>query len=350
MKFSTLFVLGLSMLVMAASCTHRGRVTINTIRPADMTLDSDIEKIVLLDRSKLDERKKLNFLEGLLTGELPEEDKAAVQRALSQMNSTFQRSPRFEATIASERWEGNSLTSAFPEQIPWSKIQMLCDQYKAQAVLAIEIFDSDFIVTNGKRRVKKTVGEGDNKKEIEVEEYYANGIANLTLGIKFYDMVNRNIIDEQIFKRTNTWEASASSRAEALLKLVQKSEATQQLTMAIANDYVYKIAPLPVTLYRSYYTKHRKMPFIEVGARKAQVGMWEEALRTWEQAIPKADTKRAGYLCYNVAIAYEALGDLDKALEFAQKAYVSYGNKDAHNYSRQIIRRKEDEARLLQQQ
>lgn len=350
MKGSIVSVIMLSLALGFSSCTHRGKVTIQAMRPADITLSSEIDKILLLDRSKLDDKKKLNFLEGLLTGELPEEDKAAVQRALSTMNSRLQSSPRFESTIASERLEGNSLTTAFPTQIPWSEVHQIRGRYNAQAILAIEVYDTDFIVTNGKRVVKKTVGEGDNKREVEVDEYFAEGVANLTMGIKFYDAVNENIIDEQLFRRTKTWEGAAASRAEAVLKLIQKPEATQQLTMAIADDYVYKIAPLPITLYRSYYTKHKKMPAIEIGAREAQVGLWKEALTTWKGAITKADTKRAGYLAYNTAIAYEAIGDLTRSLEYAQKAYVNYGNKEAQKYARQIMNRQADEARLKEQQ
>lgn len=345
-----LILFAASLITLFTSCTHRARVSMDVMRPADITLSSKIEGFLLLDRSQLDKKNKLGLLEGILTGELPEEDKAAVQRALSQLNSTFQSSPRFHATIAQERLEGNSLTAAFPAQIEWKEIERLCKKYNTEAVLAIELFDTDFIITKGKRKTKKTVGEGDNKREVEVDEFYAKGVANVTMGIRVYDAINKKVIDEQFFKRTNTWEEAANSKAEALAKLIMKGDASSRLSAQIADQYAYRIAPLPVRISRSYFRKHKKAPSIEVGARMAQVNRWEDALTEWEQGVNYADMKRAGYLRFNTAVAHEVLGDLDAAIQSAQDAYIKYGNKDAQGYVRTLERRRTDEARLEEQQ
>ncbi|NQV52487.1 MAG: hypothetical protein HQ500_04855 [Flavobacteriales bacterium] len=333
-----------------AACTKKGRVSMNAMRPAEITVPAEIQNIVLLDRSLLDENKKLGILEGILTGELPEEDKAAVQRALSRLNSTMQSTPRFTATIASERLPGNSLTSAFPEQIAWSTIEGLCRKYKAQGVLAIEIFDTDFIITNGKRVTKKTVGEGDNKREIDVDEWYAKGVANLTMGIRFYDFANKTIIDEQFYKRTNTWESASGSRAEAIAKLIGKGDASSNLSADIGEMYASRIAPMPVRVHRPFYRRNKKSPAIAVGTRMADVNRWSDALEVWKEGIATADPKRAGFLTYNVAIAYEVLGDLDNALKYAQDAYILYNDREAQNYVQTLRNRKRDEERLKGQQ
>ena len=333
-----------------AACTHRGRVSMNAMRPAVITVDSDIQNIVLLDRSHLNEKKALSIIEGLLTGELPEEDKAAVQRALARLNSVIQTTPRFTATIASERLDGNSLTSAFPDQLDWKTIENLCRKYKAQGVLSIEIFDTDFIVTNGKRVTKKTVGEGDKKREIEVDEWYAKGVANLTMAIRFYDFINKTIVDEQFYRRTNTWEQAADNKAAAIAKLITKGDASANLSANIAEDFARRIAPMPIRISRGFYRKHKKAPAIEIGARMADVNRWSDAIQAWSEGIPVADTKRAGFLEYNVAVAYEVLGDLDKAIKHAQDAYILYGNRDAQRYVGTLRQRQWDEERLKEQQ
>lgn len=322
----------------------------NAMRPADITVPSDIRHIVLLDRSKPDDKLQLGLLEGILTGELPHEDKAAVQRALSTFNATFQSTPRFTATLASERLDGNSLTSAFPDQLPWQKIDELCKKYNAQAVIAVEIFDTDFIITDGKRKTKRTVGEGDNKREIEVDEWYAKGVANTTMGIRFYDNINKSLIDEQFFRDTYSWEEAAGSKAAAMAKLIGKSEASAQLSSAIADDYSHRIAPMPIRISRMFYRKHKKAPAIEVGARLADVNRWNDAVDTWTEGIPRADMKRAGFLTYNAAIGYEVLGDLETAIKYAQDAYTMYGNKEARNYVRLLRNRQNDIERLKGQQ
>jgi len=344
-------ILGLVLTTLTiGACNRRGRVSMNAMRPAMITVPSEIQNIVLLDRSHLSDKKKLNILEGILTGELPEEDKAAVQRALSRLNNEIQNTPRFTGVLASERLEGNSLTAAFPPQLDWNTIEGLCRKYKAQAVLSIEIFDTDFIPTSGKRVTTKTVGEGDKKREVQVDEWYAKGVANLTMGVRFYDFVNKQVIDEQFYRRTNTWEAAAGSKSEAIAKLITKGDASANLSAAIGADYARRIAPMPIRVHRMFYRKHKKAPAIAMGARMADVNRWSDAIEAWKQGLPIADTKRAGWLTYNIAVAHEVLGDLDEALRWAQDAYIKYGNRDAQNYVQTIQNRKLDEERLKEQQ
>lgn len=349
MKRLLLFLLVLAGIQFSA-CTHRGRVTMNAMRPADIGVPMDIEHILLLDRTEADQKWQLGLIEGILTGELPHEDHAAVQRALGEFNSAFQMTPRFTANIASERLTGNSLTSAFPPQLTWEEIDALCDKYGTQAIIAVELFDTDFIITDGKRKTKRTVGEGDKKRTVEVDEWYAKGVANTVMGIRFYDAIRKTIIDEQFFRQTNNWENAAASKAEAIAKLISKSEATAQLSSAIAYDYSHRIAPMPIRLTRMFYRKHKKAPAIEMGARLADVNRWSEALHTWEKGIASADLKRAGFLEYNVAIAHEVLGDLEGAIQHAQDAYVKYNNREARTYVATLQARQFDEERLKDQQ
>lgn len=331
------------------SCTKTGRVTMNAMRPAQITLPSSIEHFVLLDRTESDKKSHVDIIESVLTGELPHEDKAAVQRALSTFNAGFQTTPRFTATIASERLKGNNFTPALPQQLDWKQIDELCANYDAQAIIAVELFDTDFIITDGKRKTKRTVGEGEQKREIEVDEWYVKGVANVVFGLRVYDQVNHRIIDEQVFRRTNTFEGAAASKAEAIAKLIGKSEATARLCEAIADDYVHRIAPMPIRISRMFYRKHKKAPAIEIGTRYADVNQWKEARQTWEDAINSADMKRAGFLCYNTAIAYEVFGDLETAIKFAQDAYTIYGNKEARNYVA-VLRSRQNDERLLKEQ
>lgn len=335
-------------LITLVSCTSTRSVQLSLMRPADIHLDSRIERILLVDRTE-PQQKTLGIIEGILTGEAPYEDRAAVQQIISSIRNEVQTSPRFTVNSASGRIKGNSFSSAFPSQLTWPTINSLCRQYDAQVVVSIEIFDTDFIITEGKRRVKKTVGSGDKKREIEVDEYYAEGVGNVKIGIRLYDNINQTIVDEQLLNQTNTWRAAADSKAGAVAALISKSEATQELGRRVGRNYALKIAPLPIQVVRTYYRKSKKAPVLEKGTRLAEVGQWNEAMSTWKTGISIADKKRAGQLCYNVAVGYEVLGDLDLAIEWAQKAYTQYGNKLGRNYVGILNDRKIAEARLKEQ-
>lgn len=336
------------LILITISCISTRKVNLNLIRPADIHLDQQVHNILLIDRTE-PASKTLGILEGILTGEAPYEDKAAVQQLISSLRNEIQISPRFRVYSASKRYKGNNLSSAFPPQLAWSTINSICNQYNSEVIVSIEIFDTDFIVTDGKRRVKKTVGSGDNKREIEVDEFFAEGVANIKIGIRLYDNINQTIIDEQLINKTNTWRSAANSKADALARLINKSEATQNLASKVGRDYAYKIAPLPITVARTYYRRSKKAPSLEVGTRMAEVNQWQDAITAWQNGISSSDQKRAGQLTYNIAVAHEVLGDLDEAIHWAQKAYTQYGNKLAKTYVGILENRKESEARLQEQ-
>ena len=53
--------------------------------------------------------------------------------------------------------------------------------------------------------------------------------------------------------------------------------------------------------------------------------------------------KDKGRAAFNIAVAYEVLGDTDKALEWSAKAYTEYEDKDANDYHRKLKARINEE-------
>ncbi|WP_421753672.1 DUF6340 family protein [Croceimicrobium sp.] len=343
-----------AILVIAAllsSCGGQKPVMINTMRPAALTIDPGIQTLLLVDRTKPSKKGNwVNIGEGILTGEMPHQDKAAAQELLNSLKNALQSSPRYEVLIASERLEGNSLTAAFPDPLPEHLQFNIMNRYRADAILVLEVMDSDFIITQGTRKVKRKVVEGKNRREIEVDEWYAEGVANIRVGLRLYNPRNKELIDQQMISQTNTWEGAADSKAGALAALISRADAVRHLCGQIGHDYAYKIAPMPITLKRIFYTKSKESPELEEGGRMAEVGQWEEAIDIWKKGIPNAvEQKDAGRMAYNIAVAYEVLGDLEEAKRWAQDAYSRYGNKTARTYASQLQRRMHDE-RAVQNQ
>jgi hypothetical protein len=345
-----LFFVLLSLGVSQCGMRH---VYINAMRPAEITFPSYVNTFLLLDRTKF-EKKAKNTIEGLLTGELPGEDKAGLEEAMNSFQTTLRQSPRFQMVRATESLNGNSLTGAFPDALAWGQIEELCKKYNTDAVVAIEIFDTDFIVTSGKRRVKKTLSEKDEKgvqKVIEVDEYFAEGIGNAQIGFRLYDPRAKTVADQQLFKHSKRWEAVGTSIADALVKLVQKSEATKYVGRQAGADYAFKISPMPVTLAREFYSKPKRAPQLTAGSRRGDVNDWRGAAESWKRGYnvsPEKD-KFKGRLAYNISVAYEVLGDLDSANIWASRSYVDHKNKKARMYTYTLEYRKREIEKLNEQ-
>ncbi len=325
------------------------QVSMNSMRPAEITLPSHVNKVILVNRTKFD-MKGVNILEGLLTGELPGADQSAAEAALSTFQNTLLQSPRYEVVRYPELLVGNSITAAFPKALDWNMLERIASDTKADAVIAVEMFDTDFIVTNGSKKVKKEISDNGTKREVEVTQFTAEGIGNVKIGFRIYDLKSRSIIDEQLFSKTNTWNASGDSPTQAAQALISKTEAARYVSQRAANDFAYKIAPMPVRITREFYVKAKDVQAMTLASRKAEVNDWTGAIKVWKQALEKTpSTKSSGKLAYNIAVGYEVIGEMQLAKEWAQKAYVNYGNKKGQFYVNVLERRMLDEERVMQQ-
>jgi hypothetical protein len=340
-----------SMIILFSQCGGTRYASFNAYKPAVITFPSYINTIVLVDRTVYEHRRD-EVIHDIFSGEVPGADRAAVQAAISSLSATLQESPRFKVILASETFKGNSLTNVFPDAMPWDEINSICSEYKADAVLSFEIFGSNYIITNGSRIVKKTEKDAKgNAYERAYPEFYAKGIGSVRMGIRIYDPKGMNMIDQQLFTNTNNWEATGSTIQDALIHLMQRSEATKYIATSAARSYAYKIAPMPIRISREFYAKSGKVPALGLGTRKADVGDWNGAIQTWQDALNdnSLSAKNAGKLCYNIAVAYEVLGNLNDAKKWSSKAYVDYNNKKARYYSNMLDNRQYDNDKVNEQ-
>ena len=214
-------------------------------------------------------------------------------------------------------------------------------------MLSLETFDSDFIITNGKKEVEKKDANGAVTK---VTEFYAEGVATIKCGFRLYDLKAKTIVDEYNFSHFNTWNAQGKSVQDAILHLVNKNNAMNDVSRAAGDIYGRRITPSWYTVTRYFYNKPKKNAALMKGVRQSGVADWTGAIESWKEAIKTAKKdKHAGRAAYNIAVAYEVLGDLDMAKEWISKSYVDFGFKDAEDYSH-ILSQRIREDQILKQQ
>lgn len=339
-------IIAAGLMLQLSSCSKT--VTMTRLVPATINVSPEIQKIVIVDRTK-PQSEVVSVIEGLITGELPFEVRNSIEATLSSLQQTLNTSPRFEVIRANQRLTGGMFGQIFPNPLDWYTIERLCDEYQADAVLVLENFSADFVTTDREQLIKKTVGEGNNARTVEVKGIYMEGIADVSAGFRLYDPVQKSIIDQQRFQKTNTWSAEAENKTQALALLIAKADATRIVGELAGVGYATKIAPMYVDIDRGFFPKSKTHPAVAEGARYAEVDQWEQAIQTWESALSDADEKTGGMLLYNIAVGYEVLGSLDLAKERAGRAYTEYGLKKAKKYVR-ILDQEIQNANLLSQQ
>jgi tetratricopeptide (TPR) repeat protein len=78
----------------------------------------------------------------------------------------------------------------------------------------------------------------------------------------------------------------------------------------------------------------------KAGFRRSEMANWQGAIDIWKEIAKSRKRKNAGRACLNIAVAYEVLGNTDKALEWIKKSYEDYNNKLGRDYAKVLIRRK----------
>lgn len=314
-------------------------VTLNRMVPAEISVPTYVQRLLLVDRTA-PQSEGLAIIEGILTGEAPFEVKNAAEATLTTVQQELNTSPRYEVIRARERLKGGLFAQTFPTPLAWEQIDALCRQYEVNAVLVLEKFSSDFVITDKKKTVKKIVGTGKDSKEIEVEGIYMEGLASVSAGFRLYDPETRNIFDQVNYDKTNLWSAEAETRTQAAAMLIDKVRATQFVGRMAGASYAKRIAPMNVSIRRTMYEKPRSNPSLARGSRLAQVGQWEEAIEAWHQGLKQINNRKTGgRLYHNIALGNEVMGDLQEARIWAGKAFTDYGYKKGRTYAQEISRR-----------
>jgi tetratricopeptide (TPR) repeat protein len=79
--------------------------------------------------------------------------------------------------------------------------------------------------------------------------------------------------------------------------------------------------------------KGKNDAYMTRGYRLALSNDWPAARDAWSRAFDLAPTpKKRGRAAYNVALAYEVIGNLTEARQWAKTAYVEHGDPRAQRY------------------
>ncbi|MBN2612947.1 MAG: hypothetical protein JXB00_15435 [Bacteroidales bacterium] len=318
-------------------------VRLNILQPALITLPEHIRSIAVIDRTLKDPTSQTKT-EQILTGEMFKQDEQALKRAIDGTLEVCAEFNMFQIIRSAERMKGGGTKTTFPAPLPWNQVSDLCTKHQADAILSIEIFDSDFIIANPVNLALQVL-EGNALKG---GGFRVTAVAVINYGVRLYDPVNKRILDEyQVAHRLN-FEGSGSSAQDAMNHLLNKMEAINQTSYGAGKVYGERISPSYYRVTREFYNKPKRDNNLRAGVRKSEVADWNGAIESWTKAL-NGKRKAARRAAFNIAVAYEVLGDLEKAKEWAAKSYTEYGEKRGNDYYKIIAYRIREEAVIKRQ-
>ena len=312
-------------------------ITFKVLSPANVDIPPQINTIAIIDRSVPDD-ETVNIIEAGLTMEGIGQDKLGTQTTLNGLNDMLKNSVKFTVIRTNVAMIGQDLlTAAFPDPIPWSEIEKICNEYQADAIIALEKYDSDFIPTAG------NIGEGGTG-------FSVRGVASVNIGFRMYDLANKSIIDEHLFTHTINWDAGGETILDAVNVMMQKNNAIREVSYDAGFVYGKRISPSWYYITRHYYRHGKNDQDLEEGARMMEANDWDSAIEALNRALENGRHRKVkGRAAHNLAVVYEILDDLPKAREYAQMAWGKYKTKESKDYG-YILNERIKEQEVLQYQ
>lgn len=344
MKITTLlktFALSSCIGIALSSCTSSIRVQV--LKPADINVPDSINRFAVANRSLPAEGQQLgNIVEGLFSGEGIGSDKRASGEAVVGVTNGLQESPRFEVTQVPEQLYGTG-TDQMPAPLEWNEVERLCSLSNADALIVLEIFDTD----SKKRYDTKPKTRTVDGQSVEYLEHTANLDMTATTGWRIYYPNDKLIVDNHTFDDGKTFTGRDDNLAGAKAKLPSKERAAKEAAYVAGQAYALRISPMFVWVSRDYFTKGSAD--MKMATMRAKSNDWSGAAEIWKKlAEASADPKVRKRATYNMALAAEMEGNLDLAIVWAKKAR-DFGMKKAINRINILEQRKLDEQRAADQ-
>lgn len=314
-------VLAIAFLILAAPTMN-----FNVIIPALIDIPDHIKVAAMIDRTLVDDEAS-NVIEGVITGELIGEDKLATQILMDGVHAMLQNAATVRIKRTTEVYPGGSpFSAAFPEPLSWEEIEALCDKYQADAIVAIEKFDSDFIIIPG-----------------------ASQVATVKAGIRMYDPALKSIIDQYQYSHKENFGTGELSIEAAINGLISKNAAVKEASYEAGIAYGRRLSPSWYRISRKYYRKSKGDDVFAEGARMMEINDWYAAKEALLLAMDTGHRKTKGRAAHNLAVVYEIEGNLEEAKVWVQAAWGKYKNKKSRDYLYDLNRRINEVARVNQQ-
>lgn len=328
------------------ACRSTNLVFISVLQPAPVTIPAGIKNVGIINRSVVgDKNKALDVLDKVLSIEGDSLDTQAAQQDIIGLADELIKNNRFSnVTAFNSLGLRTDVPGQFSAPLSWDLVDKICREKNVDVLFVLELFDTDSKVSYAAVPVSIKTPLGN----IPGIEHHANMLTTVRTGWRIYDPVQKVLLDEYAVAKQVTFSGKGINPVAAAGAIINRKEALKDISNKAGHEYGLRLIPYWIRVSRDYYVKGTDN--FKIGKRKAQTGNWEGAAELWKRETTSTSNKVAGMACYNMAISCEIKGELDLAIQWAQKAYENYGNRLALKYVNILKNRKGNDNVLKDQQ
>ncbi|MBG0860008.1 MAG: hypothetical protein IQL11_10920 [Bacteroidales bacterium] len=304
---------------------------LSVIEPAPVTLSKDIRKVGIINRTTPTEATKvLDVIDKTLSLEGKELDIEGTRECIKGVTDELLNNSRFdEVKVLDDVDLRTPKLNIFPVPLSWEIVSRVCKEKGTDILFSLEMYDTD-------TRIGYSSPGGDRKTTIgailRAVETQANMETIVKTGWRIYDPVGQIIADEFIYPQSVVFTGRGPTPLVAAAALIGRKEAVREVSNKAGHGYALRLIPFELRVMRDYFVKGTSN-FV-IAKRRARVGEWNAAGELWEKETANPKPKIAGRACHNMGIINEINGDVETALEWAQKAYIDYNIRKSLKYTR----------------
>ena len=314
------------------SCVSMGKISIQVSTPPQRAIPNDIQSIVLMNRSMTSAFKNLN--QDSLENELVSNrlvlnelllDSMAADTTLQVLGNALYESGRFDVVIPLQRNLPNTNVSYLTNSpsLKLSQVKQVCDEFKADALLTLENFYENVSTSY-------QIGYGNVSEYGVSKEYVIFVQIAFHSKWKLYQPGEKLKVASFEVKDTIFWDRSGPSLQATYEKIPTIKEALLNGAMENGQILASYISPVWKQQSRSYFiTKNNEA---DKGVTLLKDNKWKEARDIWLKFTTSSSATFRSQIEFNLALASEMNGDLNEAVEWAQKSYKTKYSKAAEDY------------------
>jgi predicted nucleotide-binding protein len=311
------------------ACTTKKIILLTPQKPT-IELPNDVKNILVINRYTSEKTKTVvvssNFLyiggERDLTNVLAEE-----------ITKGLNRNEFYTATLLDEyRLEGEK-KSNFPDYYTWYKVNDLCEGHYAQLLILIEYANVEI---ERNLSSSKVIARDEEGNMVEKEIWEARQLGSMEVGIRIYNPLNTEIIDEFYFSDNVDVFATGDTKSDAKTNCPTERDIVIDWANINAEKYTKRISPVWKELNRKLFVKgHDNLKLAYVAAQEKQ---WDKAVDLWKNLLKNKNVspKIRSYAEFNLAVNAEREGKLQYAIELAEKSKQLFENEESAVYIRTL--------------
>ncbi|MDX9695460.1 MAG: DUF6340 family protein [Bacteroidales bacterium] len=219
--------------------------------------------------------------------------------------------------------------------INWNYLNDLMNKYESDLII---VLDSVVMLMNDM---------SEANYDVYPVEFYKFRDFSVTAYWKFVDLYEKSVLDTFVYTDTLYWDLMKTNKKELENEFPTTVQCLKELSYYTALDYSKRIFPVWKTETRFYYIDGNKQ--FRLAASLVNEGKWNEASEIWKQYVKNTDKELASRACFNLAVASEMEGNIEKAVQWAQISFDIKEKKRTRYYILKLKNRLSDIDKLKNQ-